>query len=357
MQKINFSILLLLFPVVLFSQVSINENDMPSAGDTIRTSNSIDVGLLDYTSTGTDYSWDFTSLIPLTQQVDTFISVQETPWVYQVIFFLSSNLAQPMQNLESFPGFEVSEAYSFYKNSGSSYKMTGNAATLNGVPVPNKFDEADIIYQFPMDFGNVDSSLSSYGMAVPGLGYVGGWKKRVNHSDGWGTLTTPYGSFQTLRLKSDIVQYDSIFLDSQGIGFPITQNYTEYKWLGDNFGIPLCTVTDYGISQSVSYIDSVRTAFVGIQQKPEVMSSISLFPNPTNNDAFAIDLRLNKASYVIITMRNSRGELIRKLLDENIPMGETSRQFNFSGENLSKGLYFIIVEIDDVVYAEKLILQ
>ena len=357
MQKINYSILLMLFPVVLFSQISINDNDMPSAGDTIRTSNSIDVGLLDYTSTGADYLWDFTSLIPLTQQVDTFMSVQETPWVYQLVFFLSSNLAQPMQNVESFPGFALSEAFNFYKNSSSSYKMIGNAATLNGVPIPNKFDEDDIIYQFPMDYGNVDSSLSTYGMEVPGLGYMGGWKKRVNHCDGWGTLTTPYGSFQTLRLKSDIVQYDSIFIDSLGFGFPITQNYTEYKWLGDNFGIPLCTVTDNGISPMVTYIDSVRTSFVGIQSKPEMLSSINLFPNPTNNDAFAIDLRVSKASHAIISMRNSRGELIRKLLDENIQPGNTIRQFNLSGENLSKGLYFIIVEIDDVVYVEKLILQ
>lgn len=357
MQKINFSILLMLFPALLFSQISITENDMPSTGDTIRTSNTINVGLIDYTSTGTDYSWDYSSLIPLTQQVDTFISITEVPWVYQFVFFLSSNLGQPLQNFESFPGFEVSEAYSFYKNSGSSYKMTGNASTLNGIPIPNKFDEDDIIYQFPLEFGNVDSSLSTYGMEVPGLGYMGGWKKRINHCDGWGTLTTPYGSFQTLRLKSVIVQYDSIYIDSLGFGLPFSRNYTEYKWLGDDFGIPLCTVTDNGIAPTISYIDSVRSTFVGIQPKPEMMGSINLFPNPTSNDAFAIDLRVNKASHVNISMHNSRGEMIRKLLDENIQQGNTIRQYNLSGENLSKGLYFIIVEIDDAIYAEKLILQ
>ncbi len=357
MQKLNFSLLLLLFPVALFSQISINDNDMPSAGDTIRTSNSFDVGLLDYVSTGTGYTWDFSGLIPLNQQVDTFMSISETPLVYQAVFFFSSNLAQPLQNFESVPGFEVSEAFGFYKNSSSSFKMTGNAASLNGIPIPNKFDEDDIIFKFPMNYGNVDSSLSSYGMDVPGLGYMGGWKKRVNHVDGWGTLTTPYGSFQTLRLRSDIVQYDSVYIDSLGFGLPFYRNYVEYKWLGDNFGIPLCTVTDNGISPSISYIDSVRSLFVGIQPELKIENAINIYPNPANNNSFSVEIRLEETSHIRITIRNSKSEIIQKLLDENVRQGEFVRKFNLKGEGLSKGLYFIIVEIDDKVYAEKLILQ
>jgi hypothetical protein len=273
------------------------------------------------------------------------------------VFFFSSNLAQPEQNFESVPGFEVSEAFNFNKNSGSSFKMTGNAASLNGIPIPNKFVEDDIIYKFPMNYGNVDSSLSSYGMDIPGLGYMGGWKKRVNHCDGWGELTTPYGSFQTLRLRSDIVQYDSVYIDSLGFGLPFYRNYTEYKWLGDNFGIPLCMVTDNGISPSISYIDSVRSLFVGIQPELEIKNTINIFPNPANNNSFSIELRLEETSHTIITIRNSKGEIIQKLLDENIRQGEFIRKFDLNGEGLSKGLYFIIVEMDDKVYAEKLILQ
>ncbi|NOX45488.1 MAG: T9SS type A sorting domain-containing protein [Chlorobi bacterium] len=357
MQKLNFSLLLLLFPVTLFSQISINDNDMPSTGDTIRTSNSFDVGLLDYVSTGAGYSWDFSELIPLTQQVDTFMSISETPLVYQAVFFFSSNLAQPIQNFETVPGYEVSEAYNFYKNSSSSFKMTGNAASLNGIPIPNKFDEDDIIYKFPMNYGNVDSSLSSYGMDVPGLGYMGGWKKRVNHCDGWGTLTTPYGSFQTLRLRSDIVQYDSVYIDSLGFGLPFYRNYVEYKWLGNNFGIPLCTVTDNGISPSITYIDSVRTLFVGIEPEQEVDNTVKLFPNPSGNDAFSINLYLEKTSHAVITMRNSRGGIVKNLYDGTILQGGFVGKFDLSGESLSKGLYFVIIETDNKVYAEKLVLQ
>ncbi|RLD50374.1 MAG: hypothetical protein DRJ05_19705, partial [Bacteroidetes bacterium] len=236
MKKNYLFALIALVPAILSAQITIDNNDMPSSGDTIRTSTSIDVGLLDYVSSGPGYSWDFSSLVPLNQQVDTFVSVQETPLVYQAFFFMSSNLAQPIQNAESMPGFEVSDAFNYYKNSSSSYKMTGIALTMNNIPIPNKFDEDDYIFRFPLDFGNVDSSMSSYGMSVPGLGYMGGWKKRVNTCDGWGSLSTPYGNFQALRIASHIIQHDSIYIDSLGFGFPIHRDYMEYKWLGEGFG-------------------------------------------------------------------------------------------------------------------------
>jgi len=76
-----------LFPVFLFAQITIDNGDMPSNGDTIRTSTSFDIGSYDYTTTGPNFSWDFSSLISFNQQVDTFVSIQETPWIYQAVFF------------------------------------------------------------------------------------------------------------------------------------------------------------------------------------------------------------------------------------------------------------------------------
>ncbi len=357
MKRIYTFTLITLFPAILLAQISIDNSDMPSSGDTIRTSISSDIGLLDFISSGPGYNWDFSSLVPLNQQVDTFVSVQETPWVYQAVFFLSSNLAQPIQNAESIPGFEVSDAYNYYKNSSSSFKMTGNAITMNSIPIPNKFDEYDYIFRFPLDFGNVDSSMSSYGMDVPGLGYMGGWKKRVNTCDGWGTLSTPYGSFQTLRVASHIIQHDSMYIDSLGFGFPIHHDYMEYKWLGNGFGIPLCTFSEIALVPTVTYIDSVRSSFVGIQSKVVTETPVTVFPNPTNNGAFAIELEINEPSYTKVTLRNSKGEEITTLLNNNMLTVNTTRRFNLTDQNLSKGLYFVIVEMDDRVFVEKIVFQ
>ena len=167
MNKSKLLFVILISPLFILSQIIIDENDMPEEGDTIRLSSTIDIGMLNYEETGNDFLWDFSGLIPFSQYVDTFVSVQQTPWVYQVVFFLSSNLAQPMQSFDQIPGFQVTDAYEFFKNSNNDFRSVGYGVTLNQIPIPNKFEDPDIIYKFPLAYGNIDSSLSTHEFAIP----------------------------------------------------------------------------------------------------------------------------------------------------------------------------------------------
>jgi len=343
-------------PLFIFPQIIINDNDMPQEDDTIRLSATIDFGTLNYEETGNNYLWDFSGLIPLSQSVDTFVSVQQTPPVYQLVFFLFSNLAQPMQNFDQIPGFQVTDAYEFFKNSNNDYRSVGYGVKLNGIPIPNKYDDPDIIYKFPLAYGNIDSSLSTHEFDIPGLGYLGGWKKRVNHADGWGTLMTPYGSFETIRVKSDVIQFDSIYIDSLGFGIPILRNYVEYKWLGDGFGLPLCTVTDDGILPTISYIDSLRTLFTGTVElsvdKPEIL----IYPNPVRNE-INIEVDLTKAIDVEITLKTLIGQTIEKLYEGTGQNGEFKEKYSIGRLNLETGIYLLSVEIDNNLFTEKIFIH
>ena len=339
-----------------FSQITIDQNDMPNEGDTIRLSTSFDVGLLNYTETGNDFTWDFSGMVPLTQSVDTFVNTDETPWVYQLVFFGSANLAQPRQDFDQFQGFQVTDAYDFYKNSSSDFRKVGYGVTLNGIPVPSKFDEPDIIFRFPLNPGNVDSSMSSYEIDIPGIGFSGGWKKRVNHADGWGTLVTPYGTFETIRVKSDIIQYDSMYIDSLGIGFPITRNYTEFKWLGNGFGLPLCTVTDDGILPQIDYIDSVRNLFVGYDLSYEIQSKINVYPNPASNE-ITIELNTDIPSSVDVLLKSISGETVIEFETGIKIRGEYRNTFIIDRSNIKNGLYFIEIKSGNDLYFEKIILN
>ena len=356
MKKIYLLSVTLLFSAFLYAQITIDQNDMPNEGDTIRLSKSVDVGLLNYEETGNDFTWDFSSLVPYSQTVDTFVSVTETPWVYQLVFFTSSNLAMKLNGFDFIPGFNITDSYEFYKNSGSDYRDVGVGVTINGAPIPNKYDSPDIIYRFPLTIGSVDSSNSSYSMEIPGLGYSSGWKKRVNHIDGWGILTTPYGTFETVRVKSDVVQHDSIYIDSLGIGFPIHRVFTEYKWLGDGFGLPLCTVTDDGIAPSVTYIDSVRNLFVGINENLTAGKGFKLFPNPAHNE-FTFELSVEESTDVSVSLYNTEGVKIAELLNDRLSAGDSNRKFDISEYSLNEGLYFVIVRAGEKSYAEKLIIR
>ncbi len=340
---------LLVAPEIIFSQIVIDQNDMPSDGDTIRTSSSINIGMINFEETGANFTWDFSALIPLTQSVDTFVSVQETPLLYQLVFFLSSNLARKLVEFDQYPGFQVTDTYEFYKKSSADFRLTGNAATLSGIPLPNKFQSADIIYKFPLTAGNADSSLSNYEIDIPGIGYSGGWKKRVNHADGWGTLITPYGSFQTIRLKSEITQFDSLYLDTLGIGLPVYRQYTEYKWLGDGFGLPLCTVTNDGLLPTISYIDSVRTLFVDVPEMNSKDEDISIYPNPVRGK-FHVNLNFQPESSVTLKVFDLSGSLI---LSQN---NSTTRNLMVDLEGNKPGTYMVTIETGKEIYHQQIIL-
>lgn len=277
-----FILLLATLPFIAISQITVNQSDMPEAGDTIRSSATVDWWSIDFEETGEDFSWDFTSFTPYMQQVDTFVSVTSTPWIYQILFLFSANLAQQEAEFAQFEQFQVTDSYRYFKNSSSAYKEVGFGVSLNGLPLPNLYEDADVIYKFPMETGNIDSSLSNYEFSIPGIAYYGGWKKRVNVVDGWGEVSTPYGTFQALRLRSEVSQYDSLHIDSLGFGIPIYRETTEYKWLGNGLGLPIVHVIDNGLITTVTYLDSVRT-LLPVSDVEVSEHLFHVFPNPLND--------------------------------------------------------------------------
>ncbi|MBN2172973.1 MAG: T9SS type A sorting domain-containing protein [Bacteroidales bacterium] len=335
-----FVLLVFVFCNTGISQIIIDNSDMPEAGDTIRTSSAIDLGMIDFEQTGAGFTWDFSALYPISQSVDTFVTVQQTPWIYQLIFLTSANQAKKLREYDQFPGFQVTDGYEYYKNNNSDYRFVGVGVTLNGIPLPNKFDSPDIIYQFPVAYEDEDSSMSSYEFDIPGIGYSGGWKKRINYADGWGTLITPYGSFETLRIRSDIIQFDSIYIDSLGFGIPVYRNYIEFKWLGKDHGLPLCTVHDDGLLPTFTYIDSVRTLFVGQELPLTEHFEVNVHPNPVKENLI-LEIKNPPSDLANISIHALDGAVVK---NENFHLmtGKMKRlDLDISRTGLRRGLYVI----------------
>jgi hypothetical protein len=251
----------LLFAVAsfsVFSQIVVNQDDMPVAGDTLRVSvtNVVPAG---YKKTAMDTVWNFAALEALSQRVDTFVTASSTPAGYQFVFVLlgGANLASP-RNSAPFPGLPLTNGFTFFKNSATSYSDLGSAYTVQGIPLPAKYDVPDKLFQFPMSPGLTWSSASSFALSLPGLAYYGTQRFRENIVDGWGNLITPFGEFQTLRVKSTLVMNDSIYIDSLGTGFPFIRNVVEYKWLAKGQGIPVLQVNEEGSLVTATYRDIYR---------------------------------------------------------------------------------------------------
>lgn len=242
-------------------QITITNNHMPSPGDTIRVSEATYPleSIPDPSITGTGITWDYSGLWPNSQRVLSYVNTNQTPTIFQMIFNSTvANLAMPIEGLD-FLDIEVSDAFEFYKNSSNAFVRAGYAANIMGLPVPMKFNQPESIYKFPLSISSApDSSLSQFVIQYPELVYFSFYKKRTNYVDGSGTLLTPYGSFNTLRVKSVIYERDSLYIDSLQVGVPIIRNITEYKWLSPDYPAPLLTISREGMFYNVQFIDSVR---------------------------------------------------------------------------------------------------
>ncbi len=262
-----------LMTVSLFSQVVINQSDMPAPGDTLRVSitSLVPAG---FAQTAMDTTWNFIDLDALDQRVDTFVMATATPSLYQLIFVLlgGANLAAPLRDIP-IPGLPITQGFTFYKNSSSAFSNLGTAYTIQGFPLPAKYDNPDKIYKFPMPPGETWSSTSAFSIAVPDMLYYSTQRIRSNEVDGWGNLITPFGTFATVRVKSTLNIHDSIYVDSLAIGFGFDRNIIEYKWIGKGFGIPLLQINEEGPLVTATYLDSCRM--------PAQPLSVTLGPDTT----------------------------------------------------------------------------
>jgi len=340
------------------AQITITNNDMPSTGNAIRKSANISMFGADYTSAGPDFSWDFPALFPLTQSVDTFVSVSSVPFLYQIIFIpnIVANLAMPMGSFDLIPGLSVADPYYFFKKSSSSYNDVGFAVTLNSIPLPIKYNTPDVLYKFPVAFGNADSSYSGFQLGVPDLGYAGIDRKRVNHVDGWGQLTTPFGSFDVVRMRSQVFETDTIYIDSIGYGTTIQRNYTEYKWLGNGFGEPLLQVTEEGLLVTVSYLDSLRDITTVIGKQEISKTGLQISPNPFSIHA-TINISIPEAGFVDLSVLNVSGIKVADLVHEKMSRGLNSIRIDISEINLSPGIYLLKLVSDKEVVTRKFIVN
>lgn len=355
-------VLILIYNNLILAQIVINNSDMPASGDKINVSTALTTGLIDYTLTGADYTWDFSSLIPLSQTVDTFVTVLSTPIYYYPTFLLSANhaLKQPNINLGL---LQMSNVYNFYNATNSAYSLVGYATQISGIPVPLKYNTADRIFKFPLNYGNIDSTTSSATLNIPSLGYFNEVKKRKNIVDGWGTLKTPYGSFPVMRIKSVIYQKDSLFLDTIPIPFPaVERNITEYKWVGKNFGIPLLEIveTSFGImpafTTTITYIDSVRNLNPFGVEKVINNDNISIYPNPANSE-FTITYNLSKAAETDIRIYDITGSEIKILEQGSKNKGLNQKTYSIANEKIKQGIYFIKLKFNQITYTRKLVVS
>jgi hypothetical protein len=155
--------------------------------------------------------------------------------------------------------------------------------------------------------------------------------------DGYGTITTPYGTFDVLRIKHDIDEIDSLYtvlpiLGGTWIPLDIPVSH-EYEWWTNGQKEPILRfktneIAGNEIVTSIEYRDSYRGLDAGIQ---EMDLTLAIFPNPTSSE---LVLSANSV-FNFIEVFDIQGKSVKRLEIENT----TSYHLNVS--SLPAGQYKI----------------
>jgi len=257
--------LLLCFALTLFSvvsvmgQISITNSDMPKSGDTLRFSNSNNL-TLNLTSTGVNTVWDYKNLTPNSQDVSSYVNFLQTPYFFYSQFFGAIGLKTA--DTINLGILTMTNVTTFYKSKTAAFTAEGLGFSTSGIPLASDYSTADVVYKFPLNYNQIDSNPFRVVTTLPTLGSLIQQGKRFNHVDGWGKISTPYAnSVACLRVKSDIIEVDSLKTSFLSFGFPVSRR--EIKWLSNTEKIPILEVTGALLAGNftpaqVKYRDSFR---------------------------------------------------------------------------------------------------
>lgn len=335
MKPIVLSTALVLLCAVSLAQITITTDDLPQEGELITVSQSVILDGFDGDDTGMDYQWDYSDLEATSTADIYFAPVGETPFLYQFFFNnpfdpdYEADFGQAFDDINLFDVITFDDIYAYYKNTDTAYWQVGYAATINDLPVPSKNEPRDLIFNLPMHFTDSDSSYTENLMEVPTVLTYKLKQSRNYVVDGWGSVTTPLGTYDALRVKMEIEAVDSVVFPAFFIDFEIPRPLTtEYLWYAEGQSVPVLRIVEsLGFVAQVEFKD---TAIVTSIDEPGDFD-IQLYPNPCT-DYFQIEHGPDVASVVVI---DNAGRLVK-----SYPANVTQ----FDTTDLPSGGYLIVLE-------------
>lgn len=343
---------LLFFPVIAISQITLTSNDFANPDDTVRMSITMDL-TIDFSTTGANQTWDYSNLTPNSQELREFYSMTNAsafvnfvfgffaPTNYQASYFLPNN-DLPLDQVSGFLPVPITDVFQFSKKNNDSITSVGFAISVDGNEVPFKSDTIETRYKYPLTFND---SYSSRGYTNMDLNPVADviwrqYRQRETNVDGWGSITTPFGTFNAIRLRHTIDEVDSIRMDFFGTGnpmwipIPVPTNYI-YEWWTNGEKEPILrikTTSVFGaeIVSSIEYRDNYVDLTAGVEEKD---LTLSIYPNPVSS-LLKIDGLNGNSLYQIIGADG-----------KSILLGETTGLI--SVETLAEGMYHLLIETKD----------
>ncbi len=283
--KYFLSLLPIIFVFPLFSQISYEAENYAEIGDEY-TISSVNTGLtgLNIGDAGEDAQWDFSQLGIQNQNERTFLNPDDAGYFLSFfaecllenfgnIFYCNdawndlTNLAFRETEELKFGEFTFSNVVRHLNKNNNVLKETMLGLTFQGqnpVPFPLvvTYDEPDTLLTFPVTYQQNNQSTMRYVVDMTDFEefslFISSNQERSSKVDGWGSLTTPFGTFaSTLRMRTVIKRTDTLALQENNIVIPEVETVL-YQWLDKDFGVPVLEIEGLLISGSFEFYSAAR---------------------------------------------------------------------------------------------------
>ncbi len=333
-----------------FSQslITLSNSNMPGSGDTLRYSNAQLSSVGNYTQTGANFIWNFSTLVSTSQGIRNFKNALQCP--YPFYFYGINEYGEKIADTIKLGPITLTNYYNYYKKQTSplnAYVVDGAGVTINGAPVPSYYSNKDELYVFPLSYPKYDSTTFRFSTptstAIPFTYSKTGY--RITNVDGWGTVTTPFGTANCLRLVT--TQYSNDTIKNSSLPFPIGfPNYQRsYQWLTTTTKIPFLEIsgpvngTNFTPNQARYRDNYLITA--GVKEEQNNID-IQLYPNPVKDKLY---FKTVFKATVLAELYSVTGQIIKKQIINELNFIDVS--------SLETGVYVVkIVEDEKWIYVK-----
>ncbi len=330
---------------LLLSQITITSEDLPNGAVNYEVADALGLDLPDYTNGGAGVTWDFSSIESINDDVVSYVNISSAPFTYQFLFnspFTPNYQATHAIEGEGVDLFVVSidEFFFFFKNTETEYNIVGYGGTVNGIPIPSQTNPIDVVYALPIEFGDEHESNSAWSVEIPTLGSYAQTQNRTYTVDGWGTVITPAGSFEAIRVRMETQITDNITVEALGQDFTFDRASIAYQWLSPGEGIPVMEITENFGQATVRYKTGTE---VSIADHTSARQGVTVYPTVTN-DRFTVD-GIKRGDEV--TLYDGMGRLVRTFQDG----------VDCSVGDLTAGWYVVKVQSDSGIHTSRIMVQ
>lgn len=311
---------------ISFGQITIDEWDLVGPGDEI-TQNTDTLPSIAFPAAGTNMTWDMSALNNHTQIVINFVAPGE---LNNASSFPNSNIAGLNPD-----GFEV-----YFEKDATGLRNVGIAGDFFGTGDKQiHINPADELIRFPANYNDSYTTTTSQYFSVLGsevgspldsIVSISSTDKTVD-IDGWGSVTTPYGTFEALRMNEMSIKTDSSWAYSFGIqtlvNNSIDTSYSLVFWSnnpGTKFPLVELDLDSGGNVLSVEWLAGATVASL----EENTPNASSVYPNPASNE---VNVNLDGPTNATFVMYDLNGKEVMSTVVSN------TSAVNVSGIN--EGLY------------------